>query len=705
MNDPLPSPQAPDAPMPPRIAGYRLLRPLGEGGMARVWLAEQVSLGREVAIKVIAREALADEAARQRFEREARTIARLAHPSIVAIHEVGRTEDGLIYYVMPYLGRGDLSQRRLGGDPARLLEVMRALLQALGHAHAQGVVHRDVKAENILFDASDRPLLADFGIALERRDLSRISASRRITTAGLAVGSGAAMAPEQARGDEVDGRADLYSAGVLLYELLTGQAPFQGDDPLALALKHAQAPIPRLPAEQRAWQPIVDRSLAKSPEARYPDAAAMLADIERVAARRPADAAGGWRPSRRRLRLAAAVLAVLAVLAGGLLLVPGSPPRTGPGMPSGTDAALQIDPGAPPEDSVDARLLAFEEQLARDRLTRQTGDNATESLYAAWQLAPEDPRVPDALERLLGRLSVHMRGYVERDEDEEVRGAFARARSLAVDTGQGGSEGWRRFKLALTQAIETRIETAVDAYDRVAGERAASLLQELGLMTPDVQDIAALVERIPVPGAPIRDADGPELSFVLPGRPALAVMRHAVSRGDYDRFARETGREAANCPDSGGLRVFNRRSWQRPGFEQSDLHPVVCVSWHDAEAYARWLSARTGHRYRLPSLAEWHRLSRLAQSAPAASGGTLPAGEAGRDALGLYDLGGNVSEWLADGNGGHRYAGGRSWRDSADVAFGWTGAQEAGRGFDDVGFRLVREMASPDRERPIVAAQ
>jgi tRNA A-37 threonylcarbamoyl transferase component Bud32 len=263
----------------PQIPGHRLLRRLGQGGMATVYLAMQESLDRPVSIKVMERDALADETSKSRFEHEARTIAKLTHPCIVNIYEVGRTADGRMYYIMPYLPNGDLAQRDLSNNEARIVEVLRALLSALGYAHARGIVHRDVKEENVLFDAADRPLLTDFGIALSRRDTSRI------TTAGLAVGSSGYMAPEQARGDEVDGRADLYSVGVLAFELLTGDLPYRSADPLALALMHAQKPVPRLPPSKRHWQAFIDRAMAKTPVQRFRNAQQMQHALDRIGRR------------------------------------------------------------------------------------------------------------------------------------------------------------------------------------------------------------------------------------------------------------------------------------------------------------------------------------------------------------------------------------------------------------------------------------
>ena len=263
----------------PQIDDYRILRVIGHGGMSTVYLAEQVSLGRKVALKVMLPEVLADEVSRGRFENEARTIARMEHPNIVGIHEVGRTADGLPFYSMPYLSRGHLAQRDLRGDQRKAAAVLRALLPALDYAHVRGVVHRDVKAENVLFDDADRPMLADFGIALRR------GSNPRLTSTGLAVGSTAYMPPEQARGGDVDRRADIYSIGVLTWEMLVGRLPYNAGDALSMALKHVQEPIPRLPATLKHWQGFIDTAMAKQPAARYASAHEMLDALNALEAR------------------------------------------------------------------------------------------------------------------------------------------------------------------------------------------------------------------------------------------------------------------------------------------------------------------------------------------------------------------------------------------------------------------------------------
>jgi serine/threonine-protein kinase PpkA len=341
----------------PAIPGYRLLRRLGKGGMATVYLATQESLDRPVGIKVMDRDALQDETSRQRFENEARTIANLTHPGIVGIHEVGRTVDGLMYYIMPYLAKGDLSRIDIRDDEARIKDVLRTLLSALDYAHERGTVHRDVKQENVLFDANDRPLLADFGISLSRNDTSRV------TMEGRSVGSSAYMSPEQARGEDVDGRTDLYSVGVMTYSLLTGQLPFHAPDALALALMHAQDAVPRLPPAKRQWQGFIDRAMAKSPAQRFENAKQMLQALEAIRTR-PEDVSSrvlraigvpegsGWK--RFRMLALASVLVVLSGVyaANAWIAARSLPPPTHPAKPApGVTQVPSSTPAASPDAS------------------------------------------------------------------------------------------------------------------------------------------------------------------------------------------------------------------------------------------------------------------------------------------------------------------------------------------------------------------
>ena len=259
---------------------YRIVRKLGAGGMADVYLAEDQELGRRVAIKILNGRHANDAQFIERFRREAKNAAALNHPNIVSIYDRGEAEH-TYYIAMEYLDGRTLKELVVGRGPAPVnvaVEYARQILSALRFAHRHGIVHRDIKPHNVLVDREGRVKVTDFGIA-------RAGASQ-MTEAGSIVGTAQYLSPEQARGSEVDQRSDLYSLGVVLYELLTGQAPFDGDTPVEIAMKHLSA-TPRPPSHIRRDVPrdldmVVMRALAKDPEARYQSADEMEADLERV---------------------------------------------------------------------------------------------------------------------------------------------------------------------------------------------------------------------------------------------------------------------------------------------------------------------------------------------------------------------------------------------------------------------------------------
>lgn len=259
------------------VAGlYRIESEIGRGGMSVVYRARDERLDRPVAVKVLPPELTHDPAIRTRFTREAQMSAQLSHAHIVPIYDVGE-RDGLAYFVMAIVGGGNLANL-LTREPRQSVDETRRLLaeiaDALAYAHQRGVIHRDIKPDNILLDENNgRAIVTDFGIA------RAIEASNRLTVTGIAVGTPAYMSPEQALGDkEVDGRSDLYSLGVLAYQMLTGRLPFSAGNSMALLLKHVQEP-PRPIAELRGDVPkslrdAIERALMKSPEDRWPSASA-----------------------------------------------------------------------------------------------------------------------------------------------------------------------------------------------------------------------------------------------------------------------------------------------------------------------------------------------------------------------------------------------------------------------------------------------
>lgn len=262
-------------------AGYHILELIGVGGMGRVYRAEQSVLGRTVAVKIIHPHLLSDDNSAVRFLTEARAASQLNHPNSISVFDFGRTDDGQPYLVMELLRGRDLAQvthKEALLPLPRILDVLRQVLGALGEAHELGIVHRDLKPENIILQplrrGGDFVKVVDFGLAKLRADTDTTS----VTSPGIVCGTPDYMAPEQARGDQIDGRSDLYAVGVILFQLLTGRLPFEGETPTQVVMMHLSvpAPDPRQIAPRREVSPalveVIKRALAKSPADRYQDA-------------------------------------------------------------------------------------------------------------------------------------------------------------------------------------------------------------------------------------------------------------------------------------------------------------------------------------------------------------------------------------------------------------------------------------------------
>jgi eukaryotic-like serine/threonine-protein kinase len=260
---------------------YRIVRKLGTGGMANVYLAEDEVLGRRVAIKILNDRHAGDDQFVERFRREAKNAASLSHPNIVSIYDRGEAE-GTYYIAMEYLDGRSLKELIVARGPAPVnvaIDYARQILAAIRFAHRHGIVHRDIKPHNVLVDGEGRLKVTDFGIAR--------AGTSQMTEAGSIIGTAQYLSPEQAKGAPVDQTSDLYSVGVVLYELLTGVVPFSGDTPVEIAMKHLSS-APERPSAKRAEVPhdldmIVLRALGKDPAERYQSAEEMDADLARVA--------------------------------------------------------------------------------------------------------------------------------------------------------------------------------------------------------------------------------------------------------------------------------------------------------------------------------------------------------------------------------------------------------------------------------------
>jgi eukaryotic-like serine/threonine-protein kinase len=271
---------------------YTLGDPLGSGGMAEVYLAHDEVLDRDVALKILRDRFAEDKEFVERFRREAQSAAALNHPNIVSVYDRGCSEDGTYYIAIEYVPGGTLKERILREgplEPSTAAELGSQVARALGFAHERGVIHRDVKSQNILLAETGEAKVADFGIA-------RAATATTTSRSSLVLGTAGYMAPEQAMGEPVGPESDLYSLGIVLYEMLTGTLPYSAEGPVALAMKHVNEP-PCSPKEANPEVPealdaLTLRLLAKNPEDRYASAAELAEDLERVRSGLPQTAEG-----------------------------------------------------------------------------------------------------------------------------------------------------------------------------------------------------------------------------------------------------------------------------------------------------------------------------------------------------------------------------------------------------------------------------
>lgn len=670
----------------PEIPGYRIEGKLGEGGMAEVFRATQLSLDRPVAIKVVHFSGPQRDRLATRFEHEARTTARLEHPGIVGIFEVGRIGPDAMFYAMPLMPHGDLSARIGQLSEPEIAGILERLCEALDFAHAHGVVHRDLKPENVLFDREQKPRLADFGI-------SRSQELHGVTNEGDALGSAAYMSPEQSRGQPVDARSDLYSLGIVAYQLLTGDVPFREADSVSTALAHNTAPIPRLPRRLAHWQRLVDRALAKLPGDRLDSGAAFAAAVrESVARAQPG--IGKAMPGRRSAILGLVLVATL-VAAMVAVVMHGRAP-----IPVGTPETKAARESLPP---------AFTDAMDQGRWFEPAADSAAHWLAAALAES-RSPATLGAAQQFIESAGKAVRQGLAGRSDRDAIALQDRLTAFLALHQLGDLAAARHHAAELAKVLEGRLAAA----ERERFADPLDPLLPLLARTPLAPRAAELAARWHS-GAVIEDGDT-RLSLVRVDQRWVAFGRTEVSRGDYAAFVAATRHPQSECRQSGIGGLFRSPDWRDPGFRQADSHPVVCVTQADAGAYARWLSARNGQSYRLATPAEWLAATRRAVRAtsPCRLGNlwdrfddrpvslkdrhdcsdgfehTSPAGQYAASSDGLSDLVGNVAEWTTDG------ALGTSFRSGARVDLvRATSGLSPGDARTNVGFRIVRDV-DPD---------
>lgn len=487
---------------------YQVEGEIGRGGMSVVYRARDLRLNRMVAIKVLPPELAHDPAVGSRFTREAQTSAQLAHPNIVPIYDVGE-RDGIAYFVMGLIS-GDNLAELLARHPRRPVDEVRRIVaeiaDALSYAHLRGVIHRDVKPDNILLDAdSGRAMVTDFGIA------RAVEGGTRLTLTGIAVGTPTYMSPEQAVGErDVDGRSDIYSLGVLAYQMLTGRVPFVAGNSMALLLKHVnERPRPIADLRPEAPKPlseVIERALMKAPEDRWPTAAAMREALSTDAV------ASSWRlEPREPVRYISPIpkparkdvvqnVPVRYEKGGAAALEPVSELPTLKGIEPTNYAALS------PLQRIDLRLwdgrvnLRDRVKLARRYLLATLGMTALGITGFAFGVAEAPPFVLSPIVPLYMWARLWKRGTSLREAGLKLRRVFLLPRSRMAFPPAPVSRDKELEKLASREVLNGARGTAIR---RAADDRAAVLEVVGGLskadraMLPDIEPtVNGLLERV-----------------------------------------------------------------------------------------------------------------------------------------------------------------------------------------------------------------
>lgn len=738
-----------------KIPGYQIEGEIGHGGMATVYQAVQTSLERTVALKVMAPALAADTTFGERFQKEAKTVASLTHPNILAIHDIGAVGP-YNYIAMEYVSGGDLKECiRKGLSPDQALEVVKQVADALEHAHKQGIVHRDIKPENILFREDGTVVLTDFGIA------KSVDATTQMTATGMSIGTPRYMSPEQAQGKSgLDGRSDLYSLGVVLFEALTGKAPFDAETPVGIALKHVQAEIPKLPAQLAKYQPLIDRLMAKTPDDRYHTGSHLIADIARIQSgkklSRPADTRHREeKPKSGGLKWLAMALVLAVIAAAGVYLAIGTPqrgaapapadreapprftvphtavqqpsrpaatppPQAEPAPPAATHpSATAANAAAQKQATIQTLLTAAKQDLSALRLTSPKGSNAAEKYRQVLTLDAGNTDAQQGLARIVEK-------YVTLCDEAISTLSFDRADEYLDSAAQ--------FNLKSDQiaAARRRVTIAREAHAR----KALTAQRPAPALPPTAAPTAG-----PNHGGRFSNTLGMNFIYIAAGSFTMGSPKDEAERNrDETQYKVTLSKgywlQTTEVTQAQWAALMGRNPSH---FKGTDL-PVEGVSWEDVQQFIDKLNRKQGPKFtvRLPSEAEWEYAARAGTATAFAFGKclsttqanfigsaplkgckkegylkkTVPTGSLAPNRWGFFDMHGNVHEWCQDwlgpyppkaatdpagpAKGRYKVIRGGSWRKgAADCRSAARYRYGPKRRSSSVGFRLAGDMASP----------
>jgi formylglycine-generating enzyme required for sulfatase activity len=657
-----------------RLGGYRVLKVLGAGGMGVVFQAEDPRLKRKLALKAMLPALAVSDTARQRFLREAQAAASLSHDHIVPIFQVGE-DRGVPFIAMPFL-KGEPLDERLQRQPVlplpEVLRIARETATGLAAAHEQGLIHRDIKPANLWLEELDgergpstpryRVKVLDFGLARAAAD------SAQLTQSGVILGTPAYMAPEQANGQPLDGRCDLFSLGCVVYRLCTGRLPFNGPDTVAtlLAVATEQPPPPcelnpRLP---RGFSNLVMQLLAKDPADRPPSARALLEALQDVEKKT---------------------------------------------IPLGGADHRTREPAPPP---VPAEKRAKEGARGKPRSRKPARKQWLLPALAAGVLC-----VVLVVAGIVAVLLATDKGEPVRAADDPHNGAVVSQMEKPVPVLDG------QTKQPTKPALDRQAEAPAKTFTNALGMQFVLIPAGTFTMGSSPQEIERCISLKSWGPADLK-AEGPEHEVEITQPFYMGV--HAVTVGQFRAFVNDSKTKMDDA-------------WLKPGWEQTDAHPVVNVYWNDAVDFCTWLSQKEGKQYHLPTEARWEYSCRAGRTGARYSFGdedadlglyawyqanagaqTHPVGQRRPNAWGLHDMHGNVCEWCLDNYDGNYYKNsprqdptgpvapsrgkacrGGSWlNDPVGCRCAARHRYDPASRFTRLGFRVVLLLSSAGGERP-----
>ena len=654
-----------------QIPGYRIIRKINQGGMSTVYLAIQMSVGRIVALKVMNSSLTSDPAFSERFQREATIVGQLSHPNIVAIYDIGREQD-LNYIAMDYLPGGSVHDKMINGlTGEEALKVTKEIANALDHAHEKGYIHRDIKPENILFRADNSAVLSDFGVA------KGIVGVSRMTHVGTVVGTPHYMSPEQTRGQPVDSRSDLYSLGVVFFEMLTGALPYQGEDAVTIALKHISAPTPKLPIHYQVYQKILEKFLAKDPNQRFQSGHEVSVAIDQLEAANRAPYITNTVPEN--LSIMALVHALVTATSHAIMWRWNKlinlrwsndegfyAKKTANDSVFGSEVAptifatrvqqqTHINPLLFSRNKDVTKILGgialgiilwctfsivlyslYPQQVAKWPSFLKTATGATASLFitSKVQVAPTVLQTASASSHSLSQSSTLAKEMLTASATQSSLASPAQASS------QSSSSSAPTYALAIKVTpsdARIRLLTISSKYKEgisLASGRYRIEVTKSGYKTKtewieiknEPVKLAFELEAIPELSNPARAAIP---NIVYGGKNAPALIR--IPAGSFvmgdDNNKHEAPAHKVTLNKAFAISKYEVTFAEYDFFAQStgkplpgdngwgrEDRPVIHVSWEDSNAYAQWLSKSTGKKFRLPTEAEWEYIARAGSS-------------------------------------------------------------------------------------------